>query len=135
MGKELLKPTEYKPYLGSEDNFQMAVARYLDLLGVLWCHVANERKTDIKTNKKGQTFSLSGKKLKDKGQKKGVPDCLIFEARKGYAGFAIELKVGKNKPSEDQIFWLNALRARNWKVLVTKSLDEFIAEVDNYFAK
>ena len=125
MGKELLKPTEYKPYLGSEDNFQMAAARYLDMLGVLWCHVPNG----------GSRHIIEAAKLKGHGVKKGVPDCLIFEARKGYAGFAIELKVGKNKPSEDQIFWLNALKARNWKVLVTKSLDEFIAEIDNYFAK
>ena len=70
-----------------EDDLQMACAKYLDLMGVLWCHVANERKTT----------KPAGKRLTKKGVKSGVPDILIFEPRGKYNGLAIELKAGKNK--------------------------------------
>ena len=35
-----------------EDNLQKAVARYLDLKKVLWCHVANERKSSQQAGKR-----------------------------------------------------------------------------------
>ena len=52
-----------------EDDLQMACAKYLDLLGVLWFHCGNERKTSPR----------AGARLKKKGVKSGVPDILIFE--------------------------------------------------------
>ena len=73
-----------------EDDLQMACARYLDLMGWLWCHVGNERKTSPR----------AGARLKKKGVKSGVPDILIFEPKGKYNGLAIELKTGKNKLTE-----------------------------------
>ena len=66
-----------------EDNLQKQVARYLDLMGLLWFHPANERKTSL----------AAGKRLKRKGVKSGVPDCIIFNSSKRKNGLAIELKV------------------------------------------
>ncbi len=134
---KILKPErigEFKPYEGSEDQFQIAAAQYLDLKGLLWTHAANERKTKTYTTKKGVTFSLEGIFLTKKGVKKGVPDCLIFEPRKGFAGFFIELKCGKNKPTEHQISFLKNAKKRGYKTLITWSLDEFIYEIDNYLS-
>ena len=133
--------SKFAPYIGSEDDFQQAVARYLDSLGILWTHIANERKTDIKTNSKGVSYSASGARLKAKGVKRGVPDILIFEPsvyvgfEKHYVGFAIELKVGKNSTSSDQKVWIGRLATKGWKCLVSKSLDEVIFEVDFYIKK
>ena len=128
------KSTTFQPYIGTEDSFQIAVARYLDVRGLLWTHPANERKTKSYTTKKGITFSLEGILLSKKGVKKGVPDCLIFEARKGFAGFFIELKCGNNKPTEHQLKFLENAEKRGYKILVSWSLDEVIFEVENYLS-
>jgi hypothetical protein len=67
------------------------------------------------------------------GTKPGVPDCLILDQLKGFSGLAIELKVGYNKPSEQQLAFLDKLVAQNWLVLVSWSLDEVITVLDWYY--
>jgi hypothetical protein len=109
-------------YQGTEDQFQMTIARYLDTLGVLWNHCANERKTSY----------ITGNRLKQKGVKSGVPDILIFEPRGQYSGIAIELKVGYNKLSENQTAWLEALSKRGWMVMWSDDIDVVIERIDNY---
>jgi hypothetical protein len=115
---------EFQPYIGSEDNFQKSVARYLDSKGVLWFHCPNG----------GHRNVAEAAKLKAMGVKAGVPDVLIFEPRKGYHGFAIELKVAKNKRTEHQMEMQELFMSHNWKVITSYSLDEVIAEIDNYFS-
>jgi hypothetical protein len=115
---------QYQPYIGSEDNFQKAVARYLDIKGVFWFHCPNG----------GSRNKAEAAKLKSMGVKAGVPDVLIFEPRKGYYGFAIELKVAKNKRSDHQMEMQEIFMSHNWKVITSYSLDEVIAEIDNYFS-
>lgn len=105
-----------------EDNLQKAVAKYLDSLGVLWCHVANERKTSFQ----------AGKRLKLKGVKSGVPDCLIFEPKNEFTGLALELKIKPNKPTSNQFVWLNSLYSKGWLSDVAYSFDEAKEIIDNY---
>jgi hypothetical protein len=126
---------QFAPYRGSEDDFQISAARFLDTLGLLWFHPANERKTKSYELKSGQKISLEGIHLKRKGVKRGVPDCMIQEPYGGYIGFAIELKVGRNTLTEEQKWWLSELEKRGWKTLVTWSFDEFIYEVQNFVAQ
>ena len=109
-------------YEGKEDNLQISVARVLDLAGVLWCHVANERKTSI----------IQGARLKKKGVKSGVPDVLIFEARGGFSGLAIELKAGNNKPTKNQLKWLHDLDLNGWKCSWSNDLDEILEIINEY---
>ena len=106
-----------------EDQLQMACASYLDHLRVLYTHVANER----------QTSPMRGAKLKKMGVKRGVPDILIFDPIGIYNGLAIELKVGRNKPTEDQHKWMALLRERGWLCAVARDFDEFKIAVDSYF--
>jgi hypothetical protein len=105
-----------------EDNLQMAVARYLDLLGVVWCHVANERKVSLR----------AGARLKKKGVKSGVPDCLVFEPSKQYVGLALELKIKPNRATLNQKQWLDALRERKWRTELAYDFDEAMEIIDNY---
>ncbi len=107
----------YKEY-----QLQEAVARYLDVLGVLWCHVANERKTS----------RIKGGRLKKAGVKSGVPDCLVFEPSGDYCGLAIELKVGRNKPSDTQIQFMLDMEKKGWKTAICWDLDSVIDLVDEY---
>jgi len=106
-----------------EDNLQKAVANYLDLLGVLWFHPANERKTSPQ----------AGKRLKDKGVKSGVPDCLIFESNNEFKGLALELKIKPNKTTEKQKKWLKNLSKHGWLCFVAYTFDEAKETIDNYF--
>lgn len=108
-----------------EADLQKAVATYLDYRAVLWCHVANERKTA--TRKRGGFFV-------GQGVKAGVPDCLIFEARGGFFGLAIELKSEKGRLSAQQKLWLNRLQSIGWKIAVCYSFDEAQAEIDVYLS-
>lgn len=121
-----------------EDDLQMSVCRFLDLSGVLWTHVANERKTS----------PIAGRRLKMKGVKSGVPDCLIFEPRGRFVGLAIELKVERDNGSkqngqprkktkgrltENQKYWLTELSLRGWSTCVCYNFDEVIEQFENYF--
>jgi hypothetical protein len=114
---------KFPKYKSSEDHFQKSVARYLDLVGSFWFHCPNG----------GSRHGLEAAKLKQMGVKSGIPDCLILDSRHGYAGLAIELKVGYNKPSEHQLAVLDKLVERNWMVVVSWSLEEVVAAVDWYY--
>lgn len=117
--------SQFKKYLGKEDDFQISVARLLDSIpSCLWCHVNNE----------GLHKPQYRAKMAAKGLKPGVPDILIFNQSKMYKGFAIELKVGYNKPTEYQSTWQDRLNSFGWKTLTTHSLDEAINEIENYFS-
>jgi hypothetical protein len=114
---------KFKKYQGKEDDFQKAVANYLDMIGAFWFHCPNG----------GSRNAIEAKKLKGMGVKSGVPDVLILDHRQGFNGLAIELKVGYNKPSEQQLDMLDKLVALNWMVVVCWSLDEAIAVIDWYY--
>lgn len=120
-----------------EDNLQKSVAKYLDLKKVLWTHVANERKTSIQ----------QGARLKAKGVKSGVPDCMIFTPKGRFKGLALELKITKDnglkkngqprKPTKgvlsyNQREWLINLTSVGWETKVAYSFDEAKLLIDNY---
>ena len=122
--EEVVKPSKQFPkYKGSEDNLQKSVAKYLDLIGAFWFHCPNG----------GSRNGIEAAKLKAMGVKPGIPDCLILDQRRGFNGLAIELKVGYNKPSENQYEQFDKLVDRNWLVVVSWSLEETIAAIDYYY--
>lgn len=105
-----------------EDKEQQVLARWLDVRGVLWCHVPNGGHRDIRV----------GRRLKSHGTKAGVPDVLIFERPmmpSDCIGVAIELKRNDYscKPTPEQVAWLDALRERGWYADVCHGAVEAIA--------
>ncbi len=105
-----------------EDKLQCDVAELLtDILDWRWNHCPNEGRRNPRT----------GALLKKKGMKRGVPDVMIYERweidhewnDRGH-GVAIELKIGRNKPTTDQCAWLDALEQRGWKVATCRTLAE-----------
>lgn len=56
-------------------------------------------------------------KAKAAGMLKGAHDITLPVARGGYIGLSIELKCGKNKPTDEQIEYGEALKREGWKVL------------------
>ena len=114
---------KFQPYIGLEDHFQISAATFLNQLGALWFHTPNG----------GLRDKNIARKFKAMGLKPGVPDILIWDQRQGFSGYAIELKCGRNTPTDEQAFWLNKLQSLGWKTLVTWSLDEFIFEIEAYY--
>lgn len=62
----------------------------------------------------------------------GVPDLHIPVAKQGYHGLYIEMKAGKNKPTDNQITVMDKLRKEGYRCEACWSLDEFITVVNNY---
>jgi hypothetical protein len=118
--------TNTTKYIGKEDDLQKRVAFLLDLThDCVFFHTPNG----------GKRFGKEGKKLQLMGVKAGVPDILILNQRKGYAGLAIELKVGRNGLQDSQIDFLEKLHNLNYLTFVSWSLDEIISLIDWYFEK
>lgn len=75
------------------------------------------------------------RKLKSEGVKAGVPDLFLPVGRSGYHGLFIEMKAGKNKPTEDQIGWLEALEDEGYLAQVCWGFEEAKAMILGYLKK
>jgi hypothetical protein len=113
---------EYKKYVGKEDQFQISCAIYLNSLGLLWNHTANERETSAR---RGFLF-------KKKGVKSGFPDISILETTSKYKGLFIELKKGYLKTRDNQKEWIKKLNTKGYFATWTNSLDEFMDILRDY---
>ena len=106
----------------SEAEEQRIVAKYLDWMNYLWFHPPNEAKRSVRL----------ASTLKAQGLKSGVPDVCILEQRNGKGGLFIELKVGKNKPTEEQERWLKRLSEKNYATAVCYSAEHAIKVIEEY---
>tara|TARA_R100001163_G_C5065066_1_gene202872 strand:- start:2069 stop:2443 length:375 start_codon:yes stop_codon:yes gene_type:complete len=115
----------FDKYLGKEDRMQNKVMNYIkhNYKNAVFTHISNE----------GKRSPFERYKMKILGSKAGVPDIMIFTPNKHYNGLAIELKVGYNKPSENQKIWLRDLEKAGWYATWSNNLDNVISTIDNYF--
>lgn len=111
-----------KRYISSEELEQIAVVNYCDLHNIPVTHTANE----------GKRSAAYGAKLKRMGLRPGFPDLFITMARGGYHGFAIEMKYGRNKPTDAQEIWLQRLSDEGYAVAVCYSADAAIKLINKY---
>lgn len=79
------------------------------------------------------------KRMKDEGVKKGVPDIFLPVVRErselAYevdSGLWIEMKAGKNKPSQEQKWWLGELANQGYRTRVCYSAEEAIDVINEY---
>lgn len=104
----------------TEDVEHLAVAQYLNRLGLRWVHVPNEGKRSPKT----------GARLKAVGMRAGFPDICIFDApplNPCAKGVCIELKRQRGgKVTDDQRYWLAELGLRGWVTTVAEGANEAI---------
>ena len=106
-----------------EYQLQKAVCKYLDLKNVLYCGSMGGQY---------QKFHSQRNKAKATGYKRGFPDLFIYEPRGSYHGLAIELKVGYNKPTLEQLTWLNKLTERGYLAMTSNELDQTIEIINQY---
>lgn len=72
--------------------------------------------------------------LKRQGVKAGVPDLFLPAARGKYHGLFIEMKHGKNKPTEAQRQWIAALNKQGYAAVVCYGFEDARAAVEEYLS-
>lgn len=116
----------FRKYQTKEQLLQEACVNYLKLQypSLLFTHVPNEGK---KSPFERWLYKLMGVRT-------GISDLLIFKFNPWYNGFAIELKIDKNKPTDLQEKFMEDIIFCNWKTSVIYDLDTFIKEVNHYLS-
>lgn len=118
---------DYKPYQGSESDFQKTLAKYLDSVGLDWFHPANGELRN----------KITASKLKAMGVKAGVPDIIIINSihrpTGKFNGMCMELKVGKNKQTMAQLIWESKFKSNEWIYNTYYSLDQAIEDINFYY--
>jgi hypothetical protein len=92
--------------------------------GTFAIHVPNE----------GKRSPFERYKFKYLGGVAGVPDILLFASKTNYSGLALELKVGYNKPTENQKDCLERLKNASWDAQWCNSFDAAKEIIDNYMS-
>jgi hypothetical protein len=103
-------------YIGKEWQFQIAA---MNLIKHLWPNC-----TAIHVENEGRRTPQAGAISKKMGLTAGVPDIMIFTRSSHFAGLAIELKVYPNKPTADQVKFMDELEQCGWLCCVAYGLDE-----------
>ena len=80
----------------------------------------------------GKRDAIEGKHLKEMGVKAGVPDLHLPVPMRGYHSLYIEMKVGRNKTSPVQEWWIEHLREMGNKVVVCYGYEAAAAELLKY---
>ena len=83
----------------------------------------------------GKRSAIEGKHLKEMGVKSGVPDLFLPVPTAKYHGLYIEMKVGNNKPSENQVWWISHLIKQGYRVKVCYGWEEAAAELTEYLSE
>lgn len=80
----------------------------------------------------GKRSKLAGYRMSKQGLKSGVPDICLPVPKHHWAGLYIELKVGRNKTSENQNEWIDKLRKYGHKVEVCYGAESAINALKQY---
>lgn len=80
----------------------------------------------------GARHPATGARMKAEGVKRGYPDIGLDVARGSYHGFRGELKHGRNKPSSEQLWWLDQLARQGYYCTVQWTSRAMIREIEWY---
>lgn len=72
------------------------------------------------------------RKAKVSGNKSGVPDVILPYPSRNYHGLYIELKYGRNKPTDNQVKFINHLNNNGYLAKVAYGSKEAIAIIREY---
>lgn len=80
----------------------------------------------------GKRHPATAGKMKAEGLKSGVPDICLPVACHGFHALYIEMKVGKNKPRDEQPKWLEYLRGAGYCVRLCYSAKDAQKAIEEY---
>lgn len=120
----IFKKNPYFRYLTKEQKMHAAFMNYarLQYPNELITHYPNE----------GKRTKFEQYLIKVLGIKSGMPDVMVYKNNNKYCGLAIELKVGSNEPTKNQMECLDRLEMNGWCTRVGYTLDSCIEELDKY---
>ncbi|RMH12435.1 MAG: VRR-NUC domain-containing protein, partial [Gammaproteobacteria bacterium] len=72
--------------------------------------------------------------FKGLGVRPGVPDLIVLEQNETHAGLFVELKWGKNRMTQAQIWWQEELVKRGYRHECIYSFDDFRKLIDEYLS-
>lgn len=103
---------------------------------ISWCKMQENKYPALKNiyaiPNGGYRNKIEAKNLKLQGVKSGVPDLHLAYPNSFYHGLYIEMKWGKNKPTQNQEAWINGLSVAGYKCEVCWSSKEAIAVIKDY---
>lgn len=116
-------------YVASESQEQQMLMQWINFaiskypaLGLIY-HIPNERKCS----------NWQGRKLKREGVRAGVPDLCLPVSNKKYNALYIEMKKQKgNKPTANQLLWINKLNEYGNLAVVCYGADQAIEIIKKY---
>lgn len=76
--------------------------------------------------------AITGKRMKEMGYLNGIPDLFIAHPNGTYSGLFVELKVGRNKPTDSQKEVMEMLEKSGYKCEICYCVEEFRDTVKNY---
>ena len=83
----------------------------------------------------GQRNIITAKKLKAEGVTAGIPDLFVAAACGGYNGIYIELKNGQQGiVSENQKSIIAHLQNKGYKVVISRSFEDFVSKINAYLS-
>ena len=80
----------------------------------------------------GKRSHYQGARMKAEGLRAGVPDICLPWANGYHAGLIIEMKFGKNKPTQNQKWWLSRLAVAGYRTAVCYSMEEAWETITEY---
>lgn len=103
---------------------------------IQWCEIQKKKYPELglifHIPNGGYRNKFEAANLKRQGVKAGVPDLFMAVPNKKYHGLFIEMKWGKNKPTENQEEWILRLSEQGYKVNVCYSSIEAIEVIKEY---
>ena len=123
-----MRPKKLSDLVPSEESIQIMICSYLDLVypDILYTATCGGLRTSIK----------QANKAKKTGYRKGLPDMIFFEPRKGFHGMCLEVKRDKRSyPSKAQETFIDALNGRDYLAKCVKGFEEAKEALDWYFGK
>lgn len=129
---EIKPKRERKPRIGpSEHQEQAAVIEW-------WWHASARYGLPVfalfAVPNGGARDPIVGAKLKAEGVRKGALDLILARPTEKYHGLFLEMKVGSNKPTENQEAFIAYLRSAGYWASVHWNADTAIKEIEAYLA-
>ena len=122
------KPPAVAAVRASEHDEQVALFEWAALNSARWPCLARLFAIPNGGKRARKTAAL----LKAEGVRAGVPDVFLPWPVGGCCGLWIEMKAGKNKPTENQRDWLAWLASNGYRVAVCWGADDAIRTIAGY---
>ena len=97
-----------------------------------WAKLKPELKWLFSVPNGGSRNFLEAINLKRQGLKKGISDMCLPLPKGKYHGLFIELKVGRNKPSPEQLEFISYVNSNDYFARVCYGHEEAISLIENY---